>query len=268
MRFVAISPCSHALAVRTAFVIATVFCSPKAFAGPPFRTDDPEPVEYQHVETYFYSTGAHIDGENSGAPLAIDFNYGAVENLHLHIGPSSAYDATPGAKLRFGLGDTELGAKYRFLDDDKTGATPMAAFYPVLELPTGDQKRGLGEGYFRAFLPIWIEKNFPNWLTYGGGGYWFNESQRSGGRNYVYAGWTLQRKVTSNLSLGGELFYQGAGSVELPTNRPSPDSLGFNLGGIYDFDDHDHLLFSAGRGLLHAQQTNQFSSYIAWQLTY
>jgi hypothetical protein len=30
-----------------------------AFAGPPFRTDDPIPVDYRHGEIYLFSAGTH-----------------------------------------------------------------------------------------------------------------------------------------------------------------------------------------------------------------
>jgi hypothetical protein len=254
-------------ACRSSSLVA-LFMATAAHAGPPFRTDDPEPVEYQHWELYNFSTGAHIAGDTMGSAPAFDFNYGAAPNLQLHINPSTAFDATPGSKPRFGVGDTEIGAKYRFLEEDKGGATPMAAIFPLVELPTGSQPGGLGAGYLRAFLPLWLEKNFGDWTTYGGGGYWLNASARFGDRNFWYAGWTLQRKLTAHLTLGTELFYQTAGSVQLPTNLPSPANLGFNIGAVYDVDEHNHLLFSAGRGLLHATQTNLFSWYAAWQLTY
>ena len=46
-------------------------------------------------------------------------------------------------------------------------------------------------------------------------------------RNYTFGGWLLQRAVTERLTLGGELFYQGA---------PSDDARHvtfFNVGGVY-----------------------------------
>jgi len=46
------------------------------------------------------------------------------------------------------------------------------------------------------------------------------------------------------------------------------DSVGFNIGAIYDFDEHNHLLLSAGRGLQNASATNVFSWYVAYQITY
>jgi hypothetical protein len=62
--------------------------------------------------------------------------------------------------------------------------------------------------------------------------------------------------------LGGEIFH----STEQAPGEGS--STGFNLGGTYNFDEHDHLLFSAGKGLTNADATNRFSSYLAYQWTW
>ena len=111
-----------------------------------------------------------------------------------------------------------------------------------------------------AFLPVWVQKSFGDWTTYGGGGYWINPG--GGNRNYWFAGWLLQRQITKALAIGGELFHQTADTVG------GHDSTGFNLGGIYDFTDNYHLLLSAGRGLENAHATNEFSYYIAFQWTF
>jgi hypothetical protein len=116
-------------------------------------------------------------------------------------------------------------------------------------------------GHARLFLPLWLQKSFGDWQTYGGGGYYINQDSMTGDKNYWYAGWQLQRKVTDKLALGGEVFYQTATSIFLK------DSAGFTLGGIYDVDEHNHILFSAGRGFLNASTTNAYSWYLAWQIT-
>jgi hypothetical protein len=41
--------------------VAALITSP-TFAGPPFRTDDPEPVEFQHFEINLLSLGTHTSG--------------------------------------------------------------------------------------------------------------------------------------------------------------------------------------------------------------
>jgi hypothetical protein len=66
----------------------------------------------------------------------------------------------------------------------------------------------------------------------------------------------------SNFFLGGEIYHQTA------TNILGKDSTGFNLGGVYDVDEHNHLLFSAGRAFQNANETNLCSWYLAWQITY
>jgi hypothetical protein len=162
------------------------------------------------------------------------------------------------------VGDTELGAKYRVLDPGKDDWYPQIGVFPLLEVPTGDANRGLGAGQTLAYLPIWLQKDWDRWTTYGGGGYWINPG--TGNRNYWYAGWLLQRQVTGNFALGGEVFHQTSSAV----GRGGTD--GFNLGGIFDITPHHHLLFSAGRGGLQyavdgTDITMPFAYYLAYQWT-
>jgi hypothetical protein len=231
-----------------------------AWAGPPFRTDDPEPVELGHWEVYGFSTATHVKGDTAGIAPGIEVNYGALPELQLHVVAPLAFDRPEGGGTRFGYGDTELGAKYRFVQEDETGWRPQAGIFPLLELPTGSEARGLGTGRVHGFLPLWLQKSFGKWLTYGGGGYWINPGP--GNKNYWFAGWLLQRQVTEDLALGGEIFRQTADTVG------GKDGTGFNLGGIYDFTEHCHLLFSAGRGIVNAPTTNAFSYYLGLQWTY
>lgn len=56
-----------------------------AIAGPPFRTDDPEPVPYQHWEFYTFSAGTHVRGDTSGVGPGFEYNYGLIPNGQLHI---------------------------------------------------------------------------------------------------------------------------------------------------------------------------------------
>ncbi len=180
----------------------------------------------------------------------------------VHVVAPVAFDSPAGGPTVFGKGDTELGFKYRLIEQDKNGARPSVGIFPLVEVPTGNQERGLGAGHPSVFLPVWIQKDFGEWTTYGGGGYWFNKNDNFGDKDYWFAGWLLQRKITDKLTLGGEIFYQTADTID------GVDSAGFNIGGQYDFDEHNHLLFSAGRGFLHAQETNLYSWYLGWQITY
>jgi hypothetical protein len=233
-----------------------------ATAGPPFRTDDPGVVDYQHWEFYTFSTGTEVSDDTSGIGPAWEFNYGILPNAMLHVIAPLAFDSPAGGPSQFGYGDTEIGFKYRFVEQKKNGLIPSIALFPLVEVPTGDQERGLGAGHATAFLPVWIEWDFGDWTTYGGGGYWFNKNDNFGDKDYGFVGWLLQRKVTEKLVIGGEVFYQTADAVD------GVDEAGFNIGAIYDFDEHNHFLVSAGRGFLHASETNLFSWYVGYQVTY
>jgi hypothetical protein len=232
-----------------------------AIAGPPFRTDDPEPVEHGHYEFYNFFSGTHVTGDRSGVGPAFELNYGLIPNGQFHIVAPLAFDNPSGSPSQFGIGDTELGFKYRFIQEDEKGWRPQVGVFPFLEVPTGDQSLGLGAGHWREYLPLWIQKSFGDWTTYGGAGYWINHGGGTDDKNFWYFGWLLQRKVTDKLVIGAELFHQTADTIG------GKESTGFNVGAIYDFDEHNHLLMSAGRGLQNASDTNRFSWYIAYQIT-
>jgi hypothetical protein len=242
-----------------AMLCAIAIVPSSALAGPPFRTDDPEPVEYQHWEVYAFSAATHARGDTAGTSAGVEVNYGAAPNLQLHLVAPLAFDKPTGSGRREGYGDTELGVKYRFIPEDDAGWRPQVGVFPLVEVPTGDADRGLGTGHVHEFLPVWLQKSFGDWTTYGGGGYWINPG--AGNQNYWFAGWLLQRKVTEQLTLGGEVFHQTADTVG------GRDGTGFNLGGIYDISENHHILFSAGQGIQNSD-TNQFSYYLAYQATF
>ena len=203
---------------------------------------------------------------HSGVGPAWEFNYGLVPNGQVHIIAPLAFDSPAGGRSQFGYGDTELGFKYRFIDEDKNGSRPMIGVYPLVELPTGNASLGLGAGNMRAYFPLWIQKSFGDWTTYGGGGYWINHGDDTLNRDYWFFGWLLQRQVTKQLAIGGEIFHQTA-TVVFGGIDSGAATTGFNIGAIYDFDEHNHLLASAGAGLQNASATNLFSWYIGYQIT-
>lgn len=244
-----------------AVLLAACGLGSPAMAGPPFVTDDPEPVEYQHWEINIAAIGSFAGGSRFGNLPGVDANYGPVEDVQLHLGFANAYDGAPHRATRDGYGDTELGVKYRFVEEDEEGWRPQIAIYPNLEIPTGSRTRNIGTGEVRAFLPVWIQKSFDGWTSYGGGGYWINP--RNGvtpERNYWFAGWTLLRHVNDDLQLGGELIWQSPNGEDIATGT------GYNLGGEYDISETYHILFSAGRNLEDPNRYNAFSFYLGLQL--
>jgi hypothetical protein len=231
-----------------------------ANAGPPYRTDDPVPTDFGHYEFYTFSTGTVVRDDTSGLLPAFELNYGLIPEGQLTIDVGAAFDHPAGGATQFGYGDTEVSFKYRFIQEDERGWRPQVAIFPLIQFPTGDQSRGLGAGHLVGFLPIWAQKSFGDWTTYGGGGYWINQGN-GGDKNFWFFGGLLQRKITDKLSVAGEIFHQTADTAG------GDDSTGFNFGAIYDFNEHDHFVFSAGSGLQNAATTNEFSWYAGFLLT-
>src|ERR1700689_490179 len=125
--------------VALAGLILCSFLRP-AFAGPPFITDDPEPVELGHWEVYGFSAGASGHGDTTGLGPSLEVNYGAAPGLQLHFIGGFAYDDQPGGHFNMGLSDTELGAKLRFINLGKDDWYPQIGIFPLIEAPTGDAR--------------------------------------------------------------------------------------------------------------------------------
>ena len=241
-------------------LLALTLLAVPAIAGPPFRTDDPEPVEFQHFEMMLLSTGSKTaEGWNVFLP-AYEVNYGVLPNLQLHAIIPQGFTAPAGGRSGFALGDVELGAKYRFITPGEGDWFPQVAVFPLIEIPVGNQTLGFSTGHAQIFLPIWLQKDFDPWTVYGGGGYWINPG--AGNKDFGYFGVALWRKMTDQLNLGIELFHQTSPADGVP------QSTGFNVGMVYDFTENWHLLASAGTGIQNRSETNQFSYYLALQLTF
>ena len=226
-----------------------------SLAGPPYATDDPEPVDYKHWELYLASQVAHDEGGWSGTAPHVEVNYGVLPNVQLHLIAPLVFDLPNQATGRYGYGDTEVGVKFRFISESDW--RPIVGIFPILELPSGDAKNGLGSGHVQTFLPVWLQKSIGAWTTYGGGGYWINPG--AGNRDYWFVGWLVQRKIVEHVAAGIEIFHT------TPKEVYGESETRFNVGLIVDFTDSQHLLFSAGRGL---QGSNDFQGYLAYQLTF
>ncbi len=97
-----------------------------AFAGPPFRTDDPEPVDYQHFEIYLLSTGTMTGGGWSGTLPGLEVNHGALPNPRLHMIAPLDHGAPADGPTSFAPGDVELGLKYRFVTPAESDWFPQS----------------------------------------------------------------------------------------------------------------------------------------------
>ncbi len=205
------------------------------WSGPPFQTDDPEPVEFRHYEVYLFGASDGTPVETDPVGPAFEANWGAAPNLQLHlIAPLGAvipsnnplYFPAGVGPSAYGLTDVELGAKYRFVKETKH--RPQIGTFTMLELPTGSYAKGLGVGKVWYKVPIWVQKSWGHWTTYGGAGYQI--VPQTGYRNFTYGGWLLQRDIGKKLTLGAEVF------SHRPEGLASPQTMSatmIDVGGYY-----------------------------------
>jgi hypothetical protein len=241
-------------------IVALLSTAVPASAGVPFVTDDPDTPDKGHFEINVAHQYTLTRDEQSANLPSVEVNYGLTSNLELHIFVPLAFNHPRGGGSVAGLGDVELGVKYRFIDEDDDGWRPAIAFAPAIQVPTGNANRALGSGQTQAFLPIWMSKDIGKFTVFGGGGYQINPGPEN--RNYWLAGVGVTYEINPQWTVGAEVFHS---TVDVSEGF---SSTGFNLGVIYNIDDNHHLMMSAGRGLVNATQNNQFSAFLGYQLTF
>jgi hypothetical protein len=210
-----------------------------AWAGPPFVTDDPETPAWHgweiNIPFTLESTPYALALE---APLC-DLNYGFQPNVQLKAEFPLLYVHTSEGSPQLGLGDTLVGAKWRFLEEGET--FPQVGIYPQAHLPTGNSERGLGEGQPSYILPLVAQKSWDKFTLYGDIGYVVQT--RKGTRDFWYQGAVLLYELSDGLELGGELF----GNSAKEAGGRSAGAL--NMGGQWKIRNGYNLLFSAGHSL-------------------
>lgn len=207
-----------------------------AAAGPPFVTDDPETPPANGWEINVPVIAERDAGDYELEAPLFDVNYGLrddlqlkVEFAHLSLQPREGSHA-------HGVSDTEVGIKWRFLEEDQAGV--QMAVYPQVVIPTGSSERGLGDGKPAYLLPVIVQKSFGEWTAFGNVG--VVAETHDGSRDYWFWGAALQRAVSARLELGAEVF------GESPQDLEDRASAGFNVGGVWEVTDGLGVLLSAG----------------------
>src|SRR5579863_9151401 len=126
------------------FLFLLVIASKSALAGPPFQTDDPQPIDYKNYEFYTFASSDGTGAETDTVTPGFEFNWGALPNVHLHIIVPAAGIYPADGPRAFGVGDIELGIKYRFVQESKR--RPMIGTFVMFEVPSGNAEKGLGVG--------------------------------------------------------------------------------------------------------------------------
>lgn len=224
-----------------------------AVAGPPFLTDDPQPVDYQHWEFYLASQQQYHGHDVNATLPHIEINYGAVQNVQLHVVFPMSFVHEQG-ESHYSYSNTEVGIKFRFIQE--SDYIPQIGTFPMIEIPTAINTISPNQNLTQVYLPIWFQKSWGDCTTYFGGGYWNNPG--SNNKNWIFTGWEVQYDFSKSMTLGGEIYFHTA-----DTEDGKPTS-GFNLGGYLNVTENHHILFSFGGNIT---GENILNGYIGYQFT-
>jgi hypothetical protein len=219
-------------------LVFLLFFSNFLIAGPPYDTDDPAPVNFRSWELYFSFHSSYYKTFAEGTLPHFEINYGVIKNVQLHMIVPLAFNNEYSGEYNYGIGDIEVGVKYRFIQETKY--IPQIGIFPLCELPTGNSTIELGNGKAQFLIPVWIQKSFGDkWQTYGGYGYWINPG--TGNQNWSFIGCQAQYQIVKKVSIGAEIYYT------TPDTKEGESDTRFNIGSVIDINSQNHLLISAGR---------------------
>lgn len=224
------------------FFFTTLWVIIPAYAGAPFITDDPETISLYDAEVTVFSNlnkSNIVDDQPYWNLLAAELDVSLFPNFQVSVMVPYSWADTSIHSAK-GLGDIELGFTYRFINEAEyfidVGISPM------MSVPTGDANDELGNGRIATAIPIWFQKSWGAWTSYWGGGWVFNTEP--GDLNYPFAGWLVERDLNETVTLGMEIYTQGAGT------EAGSAWTALNLGGNYNFSKQFSLMFSAGHSIL------------------
>ena len=217
-------------------------------AGPPYYTDDPEPVELHHWEYYISSLNTlRRNNLSTGTSPHFEVNYGLISNVQLHLILPLNYNYSSQYGFNFGYAYTEIGLKYRFIQE--TENAPQIGTFPIVEIPTIRNSQ-FGNGKIQLFIPVWVQKSWGKLTSYGGVGYWINPGIDT--KNWFFSGWEIQYDFLPVITLGGELYFHTTDSIG------NSSTFAFNLGGSFNASKKFHALFSIGHSLINESYTTTY----------
>jgi hypothetical protein len=216
----------------------------RAQGGPPLITEDPGTPGDGRWEINLAFTVEKLRTETLFEAPLLDINYGLGERIQLKYEIPWVFRDEDGDGTKSGLGNSEIGVKYRFLDEERHGVS--MSIYPQFSFnnPTSSEERGLVDPGTELVLPLQVARRLgPVELSLELG---YSLIER-GADEWIYglaAAWPIAERI--------ELL----GEVHGVARRDFDEGvLVFNLGGVLEVHENVNLLLSAGRSFRESSTT-------------
>ena len=221
-------------ATRTCTCLALAAAAP-VWAGHPLISDDTGTqgaghwqleINTDHARTR--ENGARNWERQANATLA----WGAGDALDLAVNLPYLRTSGPDGRAR-GVGDVTLQAKWRFLDN---GAGWTLGLRPALTLPSGSERKGLGNGRATADLTLISTLEAGDWTWLANAGYTHN-ANKAGDRRHLWAASTAALyKLGEQWTLAADLGISRAASRDARTDKAAVLGLIHHLRDDIDLD--------------------------------
>ncbi len=228
-----------------------------ARGGPPLLTDDPGTPGDGRWEVNVAFTIERLRTESLYETPLLDINYGLGERIQLKLEVPWLVKTEDRERTRNGLGNSTIGVKWRFFDEDRHGIA--MSMYPQFDFnnPTSSVDRGLADDGTELLLPFELEKKVGPFGVNTELGYAFLQH---GDDEWVY-GLVLGCEVSNQLELLAEI--HGTAQQDF-----KEDELVFNLGTRWALSDTFTFLLAAGRSFRdNASGEPEFLLYTGLQVT-
>jgi hypothetical protein len=192
------------------------------------------------------------------APL-LDAAFGVGDRIQLKYEVPWILAHEPGLGSRDGLGNSNLGVKWRFLDGGDSGW--RISTFPQVEFRnpgSASSRRGLVGAGTTLLLPFEFERDYSLLsVNLDIGRVWHSK-----GDDEWFGGIAVGRNAGERLELIAELHADASARIER-------SALTVNLGARWHAKEHGTLLLSFGRNLHnHFSEHNAVVGYVGWQFTY
>jgi hypothetical protein len=225
--------------------------------GPPMITDDPGTPGSGKWENNFAIAFEDRPNEISIDVPAIDLNYGVGDRIQLTLQTAPVLLKRSDHGLVGGLGSTEAGVKWRFLDEAK-GGFDMSMFPRVIfNVAQSSVRRGLAEDGTRFQIPFQAAKTFGRLHLDAEFG---PRASTVGRSEWLYG-------IVCGFDAGKQTMLMAELHDESRMNF-SRDVLTLNFGLRHEFTENYILIVSMGHELRSPDQPTALIGYFGMQFVY
>lgn len=205
-----------------------------AQGGPPLLTDDPGTPGRNNWEINLGYTIDRQPSDNDYETPILDMNYGWGDRVQLKYEMPYIYNSSNHGPLQSGPGDSKVGIKIRFFQDEKLALN--IGTYPQLEFNNTQNsvRRGLVYKGPLFLLPVEVTKKVGPIDVDLDVGHWFTQQ-----KGYWIGGLAFGHQVKKRLEVLSEIYSNSTPDGERDNT--------FDFGGRYRLSRNALLIFMAGR---------------------